>query len=77
MSPGAAAFCECGNAPGAVVCELFVLASDKPAKVAFSLGVFGGRGGRFGLPRDGWGIALRMAFPLGQVMSFKRGRRVG
>ena len=58
------------------MCELFALSSDKPAKVTFSLGVFGERGRRFGPPKDGWGIALWMTLPLGEVMVFKRGRRV-
>jgi predicted glutamine amidotransferase len=41
------------------VCELFALSGDKPANVTFSLGVFGERGGRLGLHRDGWGIAFK------------------
>ena len=41
------------------MCELFALSSDKPANVTFSLGVFGGRGGRFGPHKDGWGIAFK------------------
>ncbi len=59
------------------MCELFALSSDKPANVTFSLGVFGERGGRLGPHRDGWGITWRMAFLPSEVMSFKRGRRVG
>ena len=46
------------------MCELFALSSDKPANVTFSLGVFGER------------IVLSMTLPLGEVVVFKRGRRV-
>lgn len=41
------------------MCELFALSSDRPANVTFSLGVLGGRGGRLGPHKDGWGIAFK------------------
>ena len=41
------------------MCELFALCSDKPVNANFSLGIFGGRGGRLGPHKDGWGIAFK------------------
>jgi len=41
------------------MCELFALTSNRQANATFSLGIFGGRGGRLGPHKDGWGIAFK------------------